>query len=243
MASSTEEESVRRATPIYFSPVHSPSTNPHFAIDARGGHDFPSGCDDVGQFVKVEAWGKMSVTDREGKLHEKAPQEKPNDDWRLLDDWDVDLGNLVLLPDDPNSMQLPSNTLVLTLQPPGRRFYLPSPLSVVPRPESPALGYSSDPESEIRKSKQVTQHQTDSTAASMRSGGAPLSWKRRHKAAGNGFDPTEPAKTVAWQELFKCLSNILYMLQVLTYILQTRHATIPYFRYPSFAQQRCLEYQ
>ena len=207
-SASTEEE------PVYFSPIHSPSTNPHFAIDVRGGHDFASGCDDVGQIVKVEAWGKMSITGREGKFHE-ASQEKPNDDWRLLNDWDVDLDNLVLLPDDPNSMQLPSNTLVLTLQPPGRKFYLPS-LSAVPRPESPALGYSSDPESEIRKIKHVTQHQTNSTATSTQSGEAPLSWKRRHKAAGNGFDPTEPAKTVAWQELFKCLSNILCMLRILT---------------------------
>jgi hypothetical protein len=61
-SASVEEESARRSSPIYFSPVHSPSTNPYFAIDARAGHDFPSGCDDVGQFMKIEIWGKMSIS-------------------------------------------------------------------------------------------------------------------------------------------------------------------------------------
>ena len=89
-----EQVLVRRTSPIYFSPIHSPSTNPHFAIDTRGGHDFPSGCDDIGQCMKIEIWGKMSITHREGKPNNE------DHDWRLLDDWDVDLDSLVFLPGD-----------------------------------------------------------------------------------------------------------------------------------------------
>jgi glycine/D-amino acid oxidase-like deaminating enzyme len=100
---SVEEESRRRSSPIYFSPIHKPSTSPFFAIDARAGHDIPSSCDDVGQSMKIEIWGKMSIPRREGKSHEKAAQATSNNedhDWRLLDDWDVDLDKLVLLPDE-----------------------------------------------------------------------------------------------------------------------------------------------
>ena len=95
-----EQELVRRTSPIYFSPIHSPSTNPHFTIDTRGGHDFPSGCDDIGQCMKIEIWGKMSITHREGKSQEKASPGNEDHDWRLLDDWDIDLDSLVFLPGD-----------------------------------------------------------------------------------------------------------------------------------------------
>lgn len=93
---SVEEGPSRRPSPIYFSPVHKPSTNPYFGIDARAGHDFPSGCDDVGQFMKIEIWGKTSYP-------RNATQRKLNNedhDWRLLDEWDVDLDKLVPLSDD-----------------------------------------------------------------------------------------------------------------------------------------------
>lgn len=96
-----EEGSVRRSSPIYFSPIHRPSTNPYFAIDARAGHDFPAGCDDVGHFISIEIWGK--TLRRKSEDHGKAAKEKQSSedyDWRLLDERNVDLDKLVPLPDD-----------------------------------------------------------------------------------------------------------------------------------------------
>lgn len=45
-----------------------------------------------------------------------------------------------------HALDLPPNTLLVTLNPPGKTYYLPSAQIPPPRPGSPSLGYSSDPE-------------------------------------------------------------------------------------------------
>ncbi|KAH9043820.1 hypothetical protein EDB85DRAFT_2138507 [Lactarius pseudohatsudake] len=70
--------------------------------------------------------------------------------WKAAGHWDICLADLVPLPDEiaaqPSS--LPSNTLLLTLSPPGKTFYIPVAPSLGPtRSPSPSNGYNSDPES------------------------------------------------------------------------------------------------
>ncbi len=79
----------------------------------------------------------------------------------------------------------------------------------IARSESPSLGYSSDPESEIRKAKQVTEQQAHCSAISFNSTeGVPQTRKRRQRGLLNGLEHEGQPKTVTWQELFKCACRI-----------------------------------
>ncbi len=51
----------------------------------------------------------------------------------------------------PHVLDLPPNTLLVTLTPPGTTYYLPSVRMPLPRPRSPSVGYSSDPEFASKK--------------------------------------------------------------------------------------------
>lgn len=216
-------------TPIYFSPIHKPSINPFFPFDARPGHDIgPIVLQ--GQILKLEVWGKTSTPhQRESTVLEEAILGTNGDSqgWEMLYDWDVNLNKLIPLPDDvrlyfslvessftimqldDSPTQLPSNTLVITLQPPGQRFYLPPVFdnTRIPRSKSPA-GYSSDPESELRKVKQGDE---DDQPAINGDELASLSRKLRQNGLENSFDSREVVKTVNWQELFKCGLNSVHM--------------------------------
>ncbi|KAL4246786.1 hypothetical protein ABKN59_009300 [Abortiporus biennis] len=153
--------------PIYKSPVHRPSTNPTFTVDPR--HDFHlSPLDVTGSKLRVEVWAKLpyelTQAREKGKGKMKEIDEIPdtNSDWKVLDHWDLDLSDLVPLPSDLATSQLPGNTLVLTLSPPGRPFYL-SPLKQEnrrgPSPqmsEATNTGYNSDPETETWKAKELS---------------------------------------------------------------------------------------
>ncbi|KAF7306451.1 hypothetical protein MIND_00436300 [Mycena indigotica] len=142
-----------QSVPDYFSPIHRPSTNPSFPVDTRSwgreGHTTNPG----GRKFKVELWGEVGqdVLPVLGKGKEKETQESDTD-WRLIEEWTVDLGQLLLLSDEQD---LPSNTLVITLQPPGQSFYLPSTLRLGRKSPTPSAdaGYASDPESSGRAAK------------------------------------------------------------------------------------------
>jgi hypothetical protein len=240
-------------TPIYFSPIHKPSINPFFPFDARSGHDIgPIVLQ--GQILKLEVWGKTSTShQRENTVLEETTLGTNGDSqgWEMLYDWDVNLNKLIPLPDDvrlhfslvepsftimqldDSPTQLPSNTLVITLQPPGQRFYLPPVFdnTRIPRSKSPA-GYSSDPESELRK---VKQGEEDEQPAINGDELASLSRKLRQSGLENSLDSREVVKTVNWQELFKCGLNSVYMSMILISIrFQTRHASIPHRGYTGF---------
>jgi UV radiation resistance-associated gene protein len=97
--------------------------------------------------------------------------------------------------------QLPSNTLLITLSPPGETFYLPSRHPARIRSPSPSVGYASDPELEVRKVKQSSDaviaepaDQTDGTITQSR---------RRHGVGFRSYESTEVSKTATWQDLFK----------------------------------------
>ena len=115
------------------------------------------------------------------------------------------IGEVIQL--DANPSQLPSNTLIIKLSPSGQAFYLPSVMKHQSRSSSPSAGYTSDPESEIRKAKQVGEQSmsTDGTLPSIEI--VSLSRRRHQKRIDNVRDTT---KTAGYQELFKfviCLSS------------------------------------
>jgi hypothetical protein len=106
--------------------------------------------------------------------------------------------------------QLPSNTLIVKLSPSGQAFYLPPAMKHESRSSSPSAGYTSDPESEIRKAKQASKQSTssDGTAPSLEI--FSLSRRRRQKHIDSISNFREATKTAEYQELFKfvtCLSS------------------------------------
>ncbi|KAJ7806116.1 hypothetical protein B0H14DRAFT_2876540 [Mycena olivaceomarginata] len=179
--------------PDYLSPIHRPSTNPLFTIDAQAG----SWIDPSGQKLKVELWGKIREDLKNDPLSGKGKEkEKPRDhDFTGEDEWRVPLS-------DDAQAELPSNTLVVTLHPPGRTFYFPLRRCI------PLTGG--------RPPRLRTQ---DTRRIQSRAGGPrrrPLDRRcsfrprarrrRRHRrGAGAGADEADRgrSKTAGWQELFK----------------------------------------
>ncbi|KAJ7630439.1 UV radiation resistance protein and autophagy-related subunit 14-domain-containing protein [Roridomyces roridus] len=185
--------------PDYISPIHRPSTNPSF--DTRSGYESGPWIDPSGHKMKVELWGRIDprATEPAGKGKQKE-QDTGEPDWRILEEWQVDLGSLLPLPDD---LQLPSNTLVVTLHPPGRTFYLPPALPSDRRSPTPSMdaGYASDPESSGRAGRKSPTVQfspeTDVVAQS----------RRRHRRVPGAVDSEgERSKTANWQDLFKLVT-------------------------------------
>ncbi|KAJ7642286.1 hypothetical protein B0H17DRAFT_464700 [Mycena rosella] len=199
------------ALPDFISPVHRPSTNPLFAIDARSGYESGPWTHSGGQKLTVELWGKVGD---EWKGHEGVPgkgkeKEQPADDeeaeWRVLEEWKFNLGDLVLLPDDP---EVPSNTLVVTLHPPGRTFYLPSSHPLDQRPPTPSAdtGYASDPESgggrSAKKLGDLALVRPEKLAVDV----VAISRRRHRKGPGVADSERDQSKTANWQDLFKLVT-------------------------------------
>jgi len=109
---------------------------------------------------------------------------------------------------DANPSQLPSNTLIIKLSPSGQAFYLPSAAKHQSRSSSPSVGYASDPESEIRKAKQVSEQSTfaDGTAPSVDI--VSLSRRRRQKRIDSVSKSRDTTKTAGYQELFKFVTRL-----------------------------------
>lgn len=62
----------------------------------------------------------------------------------------------------PHTSGLPPKTLLVTLKPPGQIFYLPHFQMQLLHPSYPGLGYSSDPEYTLKKTKLEDVNQTSS---------------------------------------------------------------------------------
>ncbi|KAH9982160.1 hypothetical protein BGW80DRAFT_1453104 [Lactifluus volemus] len=138
--------------PNFISAIHRPSTNPDFALDLN---DFSKWSDPLATRITVQLWAKLRP-DTTGIVGGDKGKEKMSDgmatvhpQWKMAGSWDICLSDLVPLPDE-NSTQtssLPSNTLLVTLSPPGKVFHLPvAPSSGPTRSPSPSSGYNSDPE-------------------------------------------------------------------------------------------------
>ncbi|KAJ7171868.1 hypothetical protein C8R43DRAFT_1146446 [Mycena crocata] len=195
--------------PDYLSPIHRPSTNPSFAMDTRSNFETGPWTDPSGQKLKVELWGKVGDAwkNREpaaGKGKEKA-MDNGDAEWRVLEEWKVDLGDLMPLSDD---LDLPSNTLVVTLHPPGRTFYLPPPFTSDRRSPIPFLdaGYASDPESAGRATKKGGDLATVQSPESLAVDVVALSRRRHRRGPGLLDSERDRAKTAGWQALFKLVT-------------------------------------
>jgi UV radiation resistance-associated gene protein len=93
--------------PNYISPIRRPSTNPSFPIDTKSDHNFSEGSDLSGDKIKIEIWGRVGDRwkrdvsfRRNGKEKEVEPPEEADKEWKILDEWFVDLSELVPLSDD-----------------------------------------------------------------------------------------------------------------------------------------------
>ena len=88
-------------SPVYFSPIHRPSTNPLFPIDTRSNQShWP---DTSGQNLKIEVWGKMPIQIEHPPTRLDEVERQPEDrnfSWKLLDEWNVNLDRLARLPND-----------------------------------------------------------------------------------------------------------------------------------------------
>ncbi|KAF9263108.1 hypothetical protein L218DRAFT_959640 [Marasmius fiardii PR-910] len=215
-----QEPSTRHATPNnisttpdYLSPIHRPSTNPSFSIFSLS--DYAYGTDLRGRLFEVEVWAKTgsaaeerkkpssntTVNGREKQEVGEGENRENENEWHILERWNVDLGDLVPLSEDPNdTLHLPSNTLILTLDSysTARRFYVPQRNPNLTRSRSPSpepSGYASDPETDARKVKDV-------------SGSPPelaLPGRRLRRGTGH-YEEDSVLRTACWQDLFKLVS-------------------------------------
>lgn len=93
-------------SPVYFSPIHRPSTNPFFPIDAKSGCDFPQGADISGQRLRIEIWGRILVAEKGGHKHpermhstQRQISQRQLQDWKMLEAWDISLSEMLPLPE------------------------------------------------------------------------------------------------------------------------------------------------
>ena len=211
--------------PDYISPIHRPSTNPFFAIDAKPGSELAGWANLSGQRVRVECWGKVgsdwssAEESQRGKGKSKIASEdlEGKENWKVLEEWNVNLADLTPLPDHVSSeclfpsnfpdypqnqlssdpSQLPSNTLLITLSPQGQTYYLPSKIGRTRSP-SPSAAYNSDPESLSRKGR-ITSSALEVTERQV-SGQFARGVRRNGTAARESQFVT---KTAGWQDLLK----------------------------------------
>ncbi|KAF5356162.1 hypothetical protein D9756_003986 [Leucocoprinus leucothites] len=198
--------------PDFFSQIHRPSVNPTFPIDARPGHDFSSESDTSGSRMKVQLWGRTKglSTKAAGKQRQRSSRElvvESDAGWNIMEEWEFSLDDLRPASENvvPHTSDLPPNTLLVTLKPPGKAYYLPLSHAPLPRSPSPGLGYSSDPEFAFKRSK-PEDHISEATASSEEHtlDGTRSARVRLHK--GNDDKNTPPkglARTATYQQLFE----------------------------------------
>ncbi|KAF7967043.1 hypothetical protein HWV62_36008 [Athelia sp. TMB] len=206
-ASTSQPLTQSPSVPDYISPIHRPSTNPFFAIDAKPGSELASQANLSGQRVHVECWGKVGsdwssaeeIQRGKGKSKITSEELESKENWKVLEEWNVNLADLMPLPDhlSSNPSQLPSNTLLITLSPQGQTYYLPSKIGRTRSP-SPSAGYNSDPESLSRKGR-ITSSSREATERQV--AGQFATGLRRNGTAAR--ESQFVSKTAGWQDLLK----------------------------------------
>lgn len=189
----------------YRSPIHRPSTNPSFPLGPSLVSQSLEWTRLNAQSLKVAIWGKLpQEVQRSGwdDTHQPPYPDESGYRWCIIQEWDVQLDELVPLSDDVHSCDLPSNTFLLTLGPHGRTYYTPHQTQLISRPSTPSTGYASDPESELHKVKRTGDG----------SSFAPDAHSRRRRRGANMGDSKDIPKTATWPDLFQ-----LATLQALIY--------------------------
>lgn len=164
--------------------------------------------------MTIELWGKVGdewkghdPVPSKGKEKERSRTDKDREtEWRVLEEWKVTLEQLLPLTDDA---ELPSNTLVVTLQPPGRTFYLPSTHDSARRSPTPSAdaGYASDPESASRTAKKRGElAAVQFSPADIPVNVVALSRRRQRRRPGAADSERDRSRTAGWQDLFKLVT-------------------------------------
>ncbi|KIK97882.1 hypothetical protein PAXRUDRAFT_824462 [Paxillus rubicundulus Ve08.2h10] len=169
--SSPAEPASLSKVPNYISPIHRPSTNPIYGLDAQSKSDFAESTDLSADTLRIQLWAKVDVSEAQrtsgsgkGKQKESAGtgSSAHSIGWKVLEEWNFVLLDLIPLPLELENhpSRLPSNTLVISFLPTGQSFYLPPPSRPRSRSHSRSpsrSGYNTDPESEIRKISNTSQ--------------------------------------------------------------------------------------
>ncbi|KZV74716.1 hypothetical protein PENSPDRAFT_732098 [Peniophora sp. CONT] len=119
-----------RPIPDYISPSHHPSTNPAFSVDFT--RSLPPWTDTTSERATVELWAKVVTPPAslrgKGKQKEEI-REDGEGEWRLLEEWVLNLADLIPLPEEyiQNPARIPFNTLIFTLLTSSHPLYLPPP--------------------------------------------------------------------------------------------------------------------
>ncbi|KIL70586.1 hypothetical protein M378DRAFT_6548 [Amanita muscaria Koide BX008] len=206
--------------PSYISPVHRPSTNPIFQFDLNVLDDDSSYL--IGHKLMIEAWGKLckdrSTVNIRDKGKEKQKDSFGQAEWKLINSWDIDVEKLAPLPDEvriqllslTEHLVIPSqaeltylspNTLLVTLSPFGQVYYVPLHQGTGVRTQSPELGYSSEPESEIQS--QEPEKDVQGVTKEL-SDGRRRRRRRRDPLHASEYQVT--TTTATWQDLSKVVS-------------------------------------
>jgi UV radiation resistance-associated gene protein len=89
--------------PNYISPIRQPSTNPSFPMDIKSSYNLSEGTNLSGDKIKIEIWGRVGdrwKRDVSFQRLEKEMDEELDKEWKILDEWLVDLTDLVPLSDN-----------------------------------------------------------------------------------------------------------------------------------------------
>ncbi|KAK0232827.1 UV radiation resistance protein and autophagy-related subunit 14-domain-containing protein [Armillaria fumosa] len=199
----SQSESRSSPVPDFLSPIHPPSTNPTFRVDTR--NDFSTSTDVTGGDLTVQVWAK-NAPERKNDTNGKGKGRQITDEteWKLLETWDFNLEELVPVTEDfSHASQLPSNTLLVTLDPPGHSYYLLSAKVPRSRTPSPSVGYASDPETDVRRVRRI-----EDIFPSESSIDAVVSTPRRHRrgARRTSQSSEDYVPTASWQDLFKLVT-------------------------------------
>lgn len=116
-----------------------------------------------------------------------------------------------------HTSRLPSNTLLLTLSPPGQTFYLPPHAHPPSRSPTPSTGYTSDPESEVRKVKKAGEllFPLVSSVEGEDVDPAKRSRRRLRRGGSDGIVGAETGctTTASWQDLLRFALTLEYFLR------------------------------
>ncbi|KAK0208034.1 UV radiation resistance protein and autophagy-related subunit 14-domain-containing protein [Desarmillaria ectypa] len=203
--SSPRSQSGSRSCPVpdFLSPIHPPSTNPTFRVDPK--NDFLASTDVTGGDLVVQVWAK-NMPERKNDTNGKGKGRLISNEteWKLLEKWDFNLEELIPVPEDfSHTSQLPSNTLLITLDPPGHDYYLLSTRVPRSRTPSPSAGYASDPETGMRRV-----HHIEDVFSSENSVDAIVSTPKRYRRGARRKSQLSEdyVQTASWQDLFRLVT-------------------------------------
>jgi len=122
--------------------------------------------------------------------------------------------------------QLPSNTVLITLSPPGKTFCLSQNVTSSSRASTPSIGYASDPESGVRRVKQSGESSASEEIQEI----LPLSRRRHRRGIGSLAESRDNLKTAGWPDILKCVDFCGNQFPTQLVLLKTCYNPVLHFR-------------